>query len=139
MFLGLHFFNSKFIKVEIRMRRSLQFFWKKRLLELVLSKSFIHIRKKRGPKTDTCGAHVRIYFQSEVFPLRVNLWTLSLRKLLISSSRFPLISFCFNLNNKPSCHTLSKVFDISKNTTLVFKERIESKLRKMSCVTASNW
>ena len=104
-----------------------------------VAKSFMYIRKKRGHQIDPCGTPARIHSQSEVFPLRVTLWTLSLRKLLINPSRFPLTPFCFNLNNKPSCHTLSKAFDISKNTPRVSKEELESKLRKMSCVIASNW
>ena len=87
-----------------------------------VAKSFTYIRKKRGPKTDPCCTPAHIHSQSEVFPLRVTLSTLSLRKLLINPSRFPLTPFCFNLNNKLSRHTLSKAFDVSKHTHRVSKE-----------------
>ena len=71
-----------------------------------VAKSFICIRKKRGPKTGPCDTLAHIRSQSDIFPIRVALWTLSLRKLLINLSRFPLTPLCFNLNNKPSCDTL---------------------------------
>ena len=175
MLLGLHFFNHKFVKIEIRMKRFLRFFFKKtnswtcfvgfwlkaifhcsahcRILSRTsfnifavssrsetienkevslannltfdfrsVAKSFTYIRKKRGPKTDPCCTPAHIHSQSEVFPLRVTLSTLSLRKLLINPSRFPLTPFCFNLNNKLSRHTLSKAFDVSKHTHRVSKE-----------------
>ena len=54
---------------------------------------------------------------------------------MINLSRLPP-SFCFNFN-KSSYHTLSKAFDMSTNTVRVSKERLESKLRKMSCVISS--
>ena len=66
----------------------------------------ICIRKKRGPKTGPCDTLAHIRSQSDMFPIRVALWTLSLRNLLINLSRFPLTPLCFNLNNKPSCNTL---------------------------------
>ena len=34
---------------------------------------------------------------------------------------------------------LSKAFDMSENTPRVSKKGLESKLRKMACVIASNW
>ena len=92
----------------------------------------MYIKKKRGPKIDPGGTPARVRSQSEVFPLRMTLWTLSLRKISINPSKFPLKPFCFNLNNKPSCHSLMKGFDMSKNTPQVSKEELESKLRKMS-------
>ena len=38
-----------------------------------VAKSFMYIRKKRGPKIDPCGTSARIHSQSDVFPLRVTL------------------------------------------------------------------
>ena len=38
-----------------------------------VAKSFMYIKKKRGPKIDPCGTPARIHSQSEVFPLRVTL------------------------------------------------------------------
>ena len=64
-----------------------------------VAKSFIYLREKRGPKIDPCDTRSRIHSQSEVFPIRVTLWTLSLKRFLINLSRFPLTPFCFNLNN----------------------------------------
>ena len=87
-----------------------------------VAKSFIYLREKRGPKIDPCDTRSRIHSQSEVFPIRVTLWTLSLKRFLINLSRFPLTPFCFNLNNKSSYHSLSKAFDTSKNTPWVPKK-----------------
>ena len=86
------------------------------------AKSFINIRKTRGPKIDPCGTPPCIPSQSEIFPSGVFLWTLSLRKPLINPSRFPLTLFCFNLNNRSSYHTLSKAFYLSENTLRVSKK-----------------
>ena len=136
MLLGLHFFNNKFIKVEIRKKNFLRCFQKNflnmfcwvrikyhfsvfRLLNIIkalvqyiycfkrirnywkqsiivvssannlifnfklVAKSFIYIREKRGPKIDPCDTPSRIHSQSEVFPIRVTLWTLSLKRFLI--------------------------------------------------------
>ena len=95
-------------------------------------------QKNRSPKIDLCGTPACIIFQSKFHSLRVPLWIPSLRQLLISSSRFPLPPFRFNLNNKPSCCTLSKAFDMYENTPPVCNEGLESRLRKVSCVIASN-
>ena len=176
MLLGLHFFNNKFIKVEIRKKNFLRCFrknflnmfcwvrmkydfsvfspvsnfikalvqyiycfkrsrnyWKQSIIvvssanNLIFSfksvaKSFIYLREKRGPKIDLCDTRSRIHSLSEVFPIRVTLWTLSLKRFLINLSRFPLTPFCFNLNNKSSYHSLSKAFDTSKNTPWVPKK-----------------
>ena len=134
MLLALYFFNNKFVKVEVRMKRFLRvFFWESDFLSLFcwvrikipfplfspasnfikvliqyicsfrrirnyrkqrsiiskqldiqfrsVAKSFMYIRKKRGLNIDPCGTPARKHSQSEVFPLRVTLWTLSLRTL----------------------------------------------------------
>ena len=73
-----------------------------------------------------------VYISNQTFfSIRVTLWTLSLRQPLSNSSRLhnSVILFCFNLNNEPSCHSLSKSFWYLK----------KKKLRNMSYIIGSNW
>ena len=80
----------------------------------VVAKSFIYMRKTRSSKIDPCGTPSSIHSQSEVLSIKSDSLNLITLIFFNNPSRFPLAPFCFNLNNKPSCHTLSLAFDISK-------------------------
>ena len=66
--------------------------------------------------------------QSEWVPLRTTRWNLLDRKELKSLRRLPSIPLQWSLYISPSCQTLSKALEISKNTALslrlVFKGNI---------------
>ena len=94
------------------------------------------IGKNNGPKIEPCGTAVS---QSDVWPLSKTLWNLPLKKLVIKWNKFSLTPFCFNLNNNPSCQTLSNASDMSRNTPWVSRVRFQSKLEKMLCLMASSW
>ena len=44
-----------------------------------------------------------------------------------------------SLKSKPSCHTLSNAFDISKKTDLTSRVGLQSNASNISCVIASSW
>ena len=114
----------------------LGFFWK-----LLFSTFAISIHKKQyyRPKVKPCGTPGWIIAQSDAWPLRITLWILPLKKLVIQWKKFPQTPFCFNLNNNPSCQTLSQVLHISRNTPWVSRVRMQSKVEKVSWVIASSW
>ena len=64
---------------------------------------------------EPCGTPACLVSQSDVWPLSKTLWNLPLKKLLINWNKFPLTLFFFNLNNNPSCQTLSNALDMSRN------------------------
>ena len=102
-------------------------------------RSLIYIRKNNGPNIESCGTAVWIVSQSYFWLLSKALWNLPLKKLLINWNKFPLTPFCFNLNNNPSCQTLSNALDMSRNTPRVSRVGLQPKLEKMSWVIASSW
>ena len=55
-------------------------------------------------------------FPTWCVPLRTTLCFLFLRKSSKIFSKLPDMPFCFNWKKRPSCHTLSNAFDISRNT-----------------------
>ena len=42
-------------------------------------------------------------------------------------NKFPETPFCFNLKINPSCQTLSKAYEISKNIALTSRDGVTSK------------
>ena len=44
-----------------------------------------------------------------------------------------------SLKSKPSCHTLSDAFNISKKTGLTSKVGLQSNTSDISCVIANDW
>ena len=70
------------------------------------------IRKSNGPKIEPCRT-----------PASTNESLESIKKLL--SRRFPEIPICLSLNSKPSRHTLSKAFEISKKLALTSRVDID--------------
>ena len=54
--------------------------------------------------------------QEGVYPLKTTLCFLLLKKLDNRFKRLPDIPFCFSLKLMPSCHTLSKALNMSRNT-----------------------
>ena len=61
------------------------------------------MRKNNGPKTDSCGIPAKSFFHEDVYSFK-------------SARCCPYVC---NLKIKPSCHTLAKAFEMSKNTPLI--------------------
>ena len=53
-----------------------------------------------------------------IIPSETTLSYLFAKKPFYIFSKFPDIPLSFNFNNKPSCQTLSKAFDMSRKTAL---------------------
>ena len=81
-------------------------------------KSFIYIKNKSGPYTDSCGIPEFIFLQSEVWPFKITLCSLLLRKHSNKDRNSPWTTCDFNLNSRPLCQNLSNVLEISKNTSI---------------------
>ena len=71
-----------------------------------------------------------MFSQSDVTLSSVTLQNLLSKKLVTKGSKFAPTLFCFDLNNNPSCQTLSNALDISKYTTQVCRDGLQSKLKK---------
>ena len=80
------------------------------------ARSFIYIKKRSGPSMEPWGTPALTSAQEEVCPLRTTLCFLFLKKFDNRFKRLPDIPFCFSLKIIPSCHTLSKASDMSRNT-----------------------
>ena len=76
----------------------------------------MEIRKKGGPNIDPCGTPDYIDSHSDFWPFKTTLWNLFFKKLLIRFNKVLEIPIDLSLKINPSCHTLSKTFDISKKT-----------------------
>ena len=72
--------------------------------------------KDSGPSMEPWQPPGLTSAQEEVCPLRTTLSFLFLKKLGSRFKRLPDMSFCFSLKIIPSCDTLSKTLDISRNT-----------------------
>ena len=59
--------------------------------------------------------------QEEVYPLRTTLCFLFLKKIDKRFKKLLDMPFYFNLKVRPSCHTLSKALDMSRNTLRTWK------------------
>ena len=79
---------------------------------------FMYIRKNSGPKIDPSGTPASIGDHEDVWQFKRTHWNLPLKKLLISFGGVPEIPVDWILKINPSCQTLSKALDISKNMPL---------------------
>ena len=78
----------------------------------------MYIRNSNGPKIKPCGTPASTNDQLERRPLSTTRWNLLLKKLLNTLRRFPEIPVRSSLDSDPSCHTLSKAFEISQRLAL---------------------
>ena len=76
------------------------------------------------------GIPALILAHTDDWPLRRILWNLSLKKLSIRFKRSPEIPIDSSLNNKPLCQTLSKDFEIFKETALVSRVGLHQMMKK---------
>ena len=86
------------------------------------------IRKRNGPKIETCQILDSTDDQPPHWPLSTTSWNLLIRKLLSRLRRFPNIPIRSSLNNNLSFHTRSKAFEISKQLGLTSTVECLSKL-----------
>ena len=84
------------------------------------------MKKRRQPKIEHWGTPASILAHTDDWPLRRALWNLSLKKLSIRFKRSRETPIDSSLNNKPLCQTLSKAFEISKETPLVSTVKLQS-------------
>ena len=102
------------------------------LFEVILSeRSLMYIKKKQEPRIELRGTSALILTHLDDWQLQRPLWNLSLKKLSIRFKRLPKIPIDSSLNNKPLCQTLSKTFEISRNTTLVSRVGLQSNDEKI--------
>ena len=74
-------------------------------------RSFMYIRNRSGPNMEPWRAPALTSAQEEACPLSTTPCFLFLQKL---DNKFKGLSFCFNLNIMPSCHTVSNALDMSR-------------------------
>ena len=70
------------------------------------------IRNKSGPNIAPWGTPALTLAQDELWPLRITLCFLFLKKSFKKLNKFPEILLGLSLLINPSCHTLSKAFEI---------------------------
>ena len=58
---------------------------------------------------------------------------------LSSKGRSPSVPYVFNLNNKPSCQTLSNALEMSKKFPLTSIVGLSSKADRIACIMDSSW
>ena len=85
-------------------------------------RSLIYIKKNSGPRIDHWGTPAGTLVHDDVWLLRTTLCSRFFRKHFSKRRRFYKIQYWFNLSIRPSCHTLSKAFDISRNTPLTSRQ-----------------
>ena len=93
--------------------------------------------EQRGLKTDSCGTPEVIPFQEEFWPFNTTLCFQYFKKSFKRYNRFPDIPLRLNFRISPSCQTLSKALDMSKNTPLT--SRSLSKDWYISWVIERSW
>ena len=84
------------------------------------------MRQRTGPNTDPCGTPASIFFQEELRPFRATLWFQFFKWFSKSIINFPPTPHVFNLKISPSCQTLSKALEISRNTLLTSCGELQS-------------
>ena len=94
-------------------------------------KSLMYTRNKSWPNIDPGGTPALILAQDELWLLRITLCFQFLKK---SVKEIPLRLSLWII---PSCHTLSKAFEMSRNTPLT--SQLSSKLENISWVMPNNW
>ena len=72
-------------------------------------RSFININNN-GPRT-----RAKMFSHVETCPFNTTVWSLSDRKSFNRDNKEPMIPYDCNLNINPSCQTLSKALEISRN------------------------
>ena len=88
------------------------------LEERPVVRSLMQIKNNKGSNMDPWGTSAVTSTAGNLL-IQNNLCFLSFKKSTKNTSRFSLISFCFNLKIIPSSQTLSNAFDISRNTPLI--------------------
>ena len=78
----------------------------------------MYIRNKIGPNMEPLGTPALILAQDELLPLRIGLCFLFLKKSVKRLNKLPEILLGLSLLIIPSCGTLSKAFEMSRNTPL---------------------
>ena len=91
-----------------------------------LLRSLKYIKKSKGPKIEPCGTPASTGVHAEIGPFSTTRWSLLFRKLWVSFSGNSVIPIHSILWMSPSCHILSKAFDIYKKTALTPKEGLQS-------------
>ena len=88
------------------------------LEEKPVARSLIQIKDNKGPRMNSWGTPTIKSAQLETCSFKTTSCFLSFKKSAKSSSKFLLITFCFNLKIIPSCNPISNAFDVSWNTLL---------------------
>ena len=78
-----------------------------------------------SPSIEPWSTPVSMLAKGEACPFKMTHCFLKLRKSVIIFKILSDIPFCFHLNIRPLCQTLSNALDISKNTALT--SRLSSK------------
>ena len=81
-------------------------------------KSLMYIRNKTGPNIEPWRTPALILAQDELWPLRITLCFLFLKKSVKRLNKLPEIPFRLCLWIIPSCQAWSKAFEMSRNTPL---------------------
>ena len=81
-------------------------------------RSFMNIRKKSDPKIVPWSTPASIGDQEDAWPFKRTRWYLQLKKFSINFKGVPEIPIDLILQSNPSCQTLSKALEISKNMPL---------------------
>ena len=89
--------------------------------------SLMSIKNNSGPSMEPWGTPALMLAQGEAWPFKTTHCFLKLRKSVIILKFLSDIPFCFNLNIRPLCQTLSNTLYISNNTALT------------SRLTSNNW
>ena len=96
-------------------------------------------QKKKKPKIDPWGTPALILAHVDDCPLWRTVWYLSRKKLSIRLKRLPEIPTDSNIYNKLLSQTLSKAFEICKDTAIVLRVRLQSNVEKILWVISINW
>ena len=104
---------------------------------ILLGKSLMYIRKRRGPSTVPCGTPDSTWVQGECPPLTTTLCSRHVRNFEIQACVLLLMPYLFNLFRCRLCGTVSNAFEkyimIMSNCDLLFRDL------DRSCVMSINW
>ena len=84
------------------------------VVDRLSDRSLMWIKNNSDPSMEPWGTPGSILTQGEACPFKITCCFLKLRKSVIIFKILSDIPFCFNLNMRPSCQTLSNALDISK-------------------------
>ena len=108
-------------------------------MHVVLTNQIAHILHFKVPNTGPCATLAFPIFQLEDWPFKTTLWHLLWRNDSIWSRISPFISLFFSLYRRPSCQTLSNVFDKSKKTPWTSNDGLASNALKVLWVIEISW